>query len=295
MKFIPQIFLTLLLGAGTLPVMAQAIPDTEIFLVSLKTKQQDVQVGKPMNVSQRSGYDNQPSFTPDGKSVLYTSQRDGKQTDIYQYLLKKEKTVQLSNTPENEYSPLVTPDRKSFSVVRGKEQDLWTFPLKPNSEQPKLLLDFSQLVGYHVWYNQDSLLIAAFPDKPPMALYLTKPGEGEGVVLEPSIGRSLQKVPWQPAISYVVPLSDSVSVIRQWNMRTSQSELLIEGLAGSQDVAWFPDGRLLMAQGTKLYVCRPGTGAQWKEVADLASAGIMGITRLAVSPKGDYLAFVANQ
>ena len=32
----------------------------------------------------------------------------------------------------------------------------------------------------------------------------------------------------------------------------------------------------------------------WKEIADLSSAGVKGITRLAVSPRGDRLAFVAD-
>ena len=34
-----------------------------------------VEIGKPINISNSTGYDNQPSFTPDGATVLFTSVR----------------------------------------------------------------------------------------------------------------------------------------------------------------------------------------------------------------------------
>ena len=49
-------------------------PDTEIFLAPLAP---DGTVGRPVNVSNSPGYDNQPSFTPDGGAMLFTSIRGG--------------------------------------------------------------------------------------------------------------------------------------------------------------------------------------------------------------------------
>ena len=62
-----------------------------------------------------------------------------------------------------------------------------------------------------------------------------------------------------------------------------------------EDYAWTPDGKLLMGQGAKLFVWDPTLGGDWREIADLGSAGIGGITRLAVSPLGDRLALVAER
>ncbi|WP_190300369.1 TolB family protein [Rufibacter hautae] len=289
-----QSLLTICLAMFALGAGAQGIPDTDIYLVSLKKSKETVQVGTPANITQRSGYDNQPSFTPDGKYVLFTSQRDGQQTNIYQYSLAGKKTVQLTNTPEAEYSPLVTPDGKSFSVVRGKEQHLWRFPLTPGTGEPTLLMAMPQLIGYHVWYNQDSLFVAAFPDNPPMGMYLAVPSSKQTMKLEESIGRSLHKVPGKQAVSYLVPVSDSVAEIKQLQVKTGERESLIQALPGSQDYAWLPDGGLLMAQGAKLYLYRPGAERRWKEVADFTRQGVKNITRLAVSPKGNFLSFVAN-
>ena len=50
-------------------------PDTEIFLASLSVRDGKVEIGKPINISNSPGYDNQPSFTPDGAAVLFTSVR----------------------------------------------------------------------------------------------------------------------------------------------------------------------------------------------------------------------------
>src|SRR4051794_8667781 len=52
---------------------AQGAPATDIYLVPLGA---NLNVGKAVNITSRPGYDNQPSFTPDGRSVLYTSTRD---------------------------------------------------------------------------------------------------------------------------------------------------------------------------------------------------------------------------
>ena len=56
-------------------------PDTEIFLATLSIRDGKVEIGKPINISNSPGYDNQPSFTPDGAAVLFTSVRGGRKPD----------------------------------------------------------------------------------------------------------------------------------------------------------------------------------------------------------------------
>src|SRR5688572_31223229 len=67
-------------------------PATDVFLADLSNAGGKWAVGKPSNISNSTGYDNQPSFTPDGSALLFTSARGsvesacGKpQTDIYRY------------------------------------------------------------------------------------------------------------------------------------------------------------------------------------------------------------------
>ena len=107
------------------------LPDTEIFLAPLSVENGVAVVGAPVNVTRHAGYDNQPSFTPDGAAILYTSQRDG-QTDVYRYDLRDRSTTPLTDTPESEYSPAVAPDGRSITVVRveaDSAQRLWEIPV----------------------------------------------------------------------------------------------------------------------------------------------------------------------
>ena len=48
-------------------------PDTEIFLASCAATNGQLHVGAPINITNSPGYDNQPSFTPDGREILFTS------------------------------------------------------------------------------------------------------------------------------------------------------------------------------------------------------------------------------
>ncbi|MEK6597058.1 MAG: hypothetical protein AABY91_01900, partial [Gemmatimonadota bacterium] len=71
--------LILALGAPIGLSAQQAPPSTDIWLIRWGGKASDAR-----NLTDRPGYDNQPSFSPDGRWVLYSSERNG-QTEIYRY------------------------------------------------------------------------------------------------------------------------------------------------------------------------------------------------------------------
>ena len=68
---------------------------------------------------------------------------------------------------------------------------------------------------------------------------------------------------------------------------------IIKTFTGVEDYAWTPAGDLLMAKDAKLFLRKKSDWA-WQEVADFSSLGLKTITRIAVSPKGDRVAFVAR-
>ena len=65
------------LGAWCTALSAQAPPATEIFLAPLTSNGGKVTVGRPINITNNPGYDNQPQFLADSSGLLFSSQRDG--------------------------------------------------------------------------------------------------------------------------------------------------------------------------------------------------------------------------
>src|SRR5688572_22348551 len=107
---------TLMFLAATF-LSPQAPPDTEVFVAKLSVSGGTITLGRPENISNSTGYDNQPSFTRDGRGIFFTSARGGApqgatepQMDIYRYDIDTKQITQITKTPESEYSATVTPD-----------------------------------------------------------------------------------------------------------------------------------------------------------------------------------------
>ena len=271
----------------------QAPPATDIYLADLRVVQGRVTVGTPVNVTNRPGYDNQPSFLPDGRSILYTSVRDS-QTDIYRYDIERRTNSAVTRTRESEYSPTPLPNKVGFSVIRveaDSTQRLWAFDL--DGTHPRLVLDSIKPVGYHAWGDDHTLIL--FVLGTPATLQIADgacPG-ARGEVLARDIGRSLQRIPGRPAVSFLQRDSVGGPSLQEVDVHTRRVTSLVKTPLGAEFFAWTPDGIVLTAAGTQLYQWDPRRGGAWQEIADFASAGLTNITRLAVSAKGDRLALVA--
>ena len=281
-------FLVLWLTGGQ-RATAQSLPETEIYLCRVKQKKGAWQISQPQNITRRPGYDNQPAFTSDRKNILFTSIRERPSTDIYSFAIKKKRLTQLTNSPEGEYSPTITPDKKAVSVVRGEEQQIWRLPLT-TSQEPALIFSNPRKVGYFCWLTPDSL--AVFMLGEPHSLHLATTAGNLSEPYAENIGRSLHKVPGKAAVSFISKAGGDQWEIQQLNLRTRQISTLVKTLPGSEDFIWTADGRILMAQGPKLYQFNPQQPQDWVEIADFTATGLKNITRLALDAKGKQLAFV---
>jgi WD40-like Beta Propeller Repeat len=269
-----------------------APPAADIFLIDMKLHSGQIALSQPVQITEWQGYDNQPSFLPDGKNLLYTSIRDDGQADIYRYNIADNTITRITQTFESEFSPTVTPDGKFFSVVRVEKdstQRLWKFPL--TGGEPALVLETVKPVGYHAW--ADANTVALFILGNPLTLQIADLRTGKAEIVAENIGRSLRKIPKQEAISFVHKVGENEWLIKRLDLKTHAITTLVKALPGSEYCAWTPQDILLMAQDSKLFQCDFKVNSDWQEIADFADAGLKGITRLAVSPKGDRLAVVA--
>jgi len=269
-------------------------PATDIYLADLIIEDGHIEVGFPLNITNRQGYDNQPMFLPDGKSLLYTSIREDGQADIYRYNLHTKSTIRITQTKESEYSPTIMPSGKYFSTVRveaDSSQRLWKFSL--DGGDATLLLEKIKPVGYHAWASRH--MVALFVLGSPNSLYLADVRNGRNEKVSESIGRSLHRIPDQDAISFVQKVTENDWWIKKLELEDKEIVPLIQTLEGSVDYAWTPDGSILMAQDSKLFKWQPQKDQNWVEIADFKKAGLTEITRIALSPTGSRLALASQK
>lgn len=273
----------------------QPPPSTDVYLATLgPSTDGNVRVGDPESISKNTGYDNQPFFTANGAALLFTSMRDGKQTDIYEYTLASRSLKQLTSTATSEYSPTPAPGGR-ISVVRVEPdgtQRLWALP--GNGGDLSLVLNGVKPVGYHAWADDHTLVLFVLGEPATLQVADTTTGKSEVVGERP--GRCLAQVPGG-GISFVQKGSAKEPWrIMELDAASRKANPITETVEGREDYAWLPDGRLLMASGSTIFIWgRDNRVKVWQQIADLSSAGIANITRLAVSPDGKRLAFVAEE
>lgn len=269
----------------------QAPLSTDIYLLRFASG------GRPhavFNITNRIGYDNQPSWLSNSR-LVFTAQREG-QTDIEEIDFESSRSRRLVTTPESEYSPTLTPDGKAISVIRveaDSTQRLWRFPLDGGS--PSVILPDIRPVGYHAWL--DSTTLALFVLGSPNTLQIADVRTGTAAVAASGIGRSLQRIPGGRRVSFVQRSG------RRWVLKAASADPLptggfaIDSLTilpdSAEYVVWRSPTELYTAAGSRVFrLSLPG--ADWEEVVDLAGQGVRGISRIALSPDRSRLALVAE-
>ena len=270
------------------PVPQSDTASTDIYLLSLDGKEVS-------NITNRRGYDNQPAWENKNR-ILYTSDYAG-QTDIYDIDFSFNRISRVTNTPEREYSPALTPDGKAISVVRVERdstQRLWRFPKVGGA--PQVVLNDIKPVGYYAWLDTSTVALFVLGD--PNTLQIANTQTGRARVVTTNIGRSLQRVPGGRRASYLHRVGTS------WVLETVDPEPRANMAFDIDTIAVMPDSAdyVVWRSATELYT---GAGSRilrmklpdrrWTLLVDLAPDGIRRISRLALSPDGSRLAFVADE
>ncbi len=267
---------------------------TDIYIGKAALMAGRLRPGMLENITDRDGYDNQPHFTPDGASILYTSIREDGQADIYRYDVAAGTTSRVTETAESEYSPTVMPGGETFSVVRveaDSTQRLWQLGME--GQELGVLLEEIQPVGYHAWGDGNTVALFILGDPPTLQLANLRSGRAE--IIEERIGRSLHKIPRRNAVSFVHIAGQNRLWLTELNLTTKQTTRIVRLLPGNEHYAWSPDRVVLMGQDSKLFQWDAEVGGEWLEVADYAGAGVQGISRIALSAQRNRIAIVAER
>src|SRR5689334_6071912 len=85
------------------------LPEFEIYLAPVTGSGNSLKVGTPKNISNHPGYDNQPKFDADDRSIVFTRGDSATRTDIYRYDLATSALSPVKETAESEYSATPMP------------------------------------------------------------------------------------------------------------------------------------------------------------------------------------------
>ena len=287
-----QIFILLLLIGLNSIAFAQP-PNPEIFLFSIEKKDGKFAFADGKNITNNVGYDNQPSFSLDNRSLLFTSNRNGKDTNIYEYFLADGKTEQITTSADNEYTAKDS-DGKTLNFIReGSDQTMTIFKMNRQTKQESPALKIKEPVAYYAFNAKgDALVWIRY------AFFI------HWVNTEKNINRFVTDY-GQPSTPQLIPNTDKFSFMKRlpndelWIYEFNPSNQAIRPIVQPKDAkltyCWLPDGSLLTGSGTKLFRFDANSEKKWVEIADLSSFGIKDIGRIAVSSDGRNLALVSNQ
>ena len=278
---------------------AAGSPSTDIWMGALVRDGGALAVSGLAQATDRDAYDNQPSFLLDGSAILHTAALDRRQTEIMRLSAPgtasgagSGASERLTRTEEaSEFSALQIPGQDAFSAIheiRGK-QYLWRYDLSGESLGP--IFATAEPVGYHAWANEHVVAMFILGDPPTLQVGDALSGEIRVVAERP--GRSIHRIPGTEEISFVRKVSDEEWWIERLDPAAGTSERITRTLPGREDYAWTPEGEIIMGDGGRLFAW--SDGSEWTEMADFSDLGVEGITRLAVSPDGSWVAIVANR
>lgn len=267
-------------------------PETEIFLFDLDLAKQESALSNGTNVTQRSGYDNQPYFTKDSKTFLF-SRGDDYQTDVYEYDLISKEISQVTNSGATEFSPTPTPDNKSITFVSDRSNSIWIGE-RANINSPKAAQEHNnnkEPIGYYAWNHKTGDI-----------LYWSQYGFSVSLVHANEQNYHFISGHAVPSTPHIIPGTDNFSFVhRQSNGQvwikefdpTTKSITPIAPTPGSNaNYGWAPDGTILIIENDDLYKWNRGSENGWQAIANLAKLGVKGANRIAISPDASKIAIV---
>ena len=272
--------------------VAQA-PDSEIYLFSIDKKDGKYSFSNGENISKNKGYDNQPSFSLDSKSVFFTTNRRDNNYDIYRYSLTEKVILPVVISEDSEYTGKELDENTLTFVREGKDQTMTVFKQDRQTKKETLAFKVKDPIAYYAFNAQgDALVWVRY------AFFMKFVNTGK------SINRYVTNY-GQPSVPHLIPNTNNFSFmqrhpddslwIKEFNPTNESVRPIVQSKDGKKDYCWMPDGSLLIGSGNKLYRYNEKTDKAWQEVADLSSFGIKEITRMAMSSDGKYLALVDNQ
>ncbi|HEX6575569.1 MAG TPA: hypothetical protein VF042_11415 [Gemmatimonadaceae bacterium] len=287
---IPGIFAALAASAAG----AQTNP-VNLYVADLTYTKGQLVVGAPRKLTADKGINSQPSFTPDGKSIVFV-RRDSSnaQGDVFRIDLTTGAETRVTSTAEMENSPTVLRNGQ-LMVIRWtpetlfKEWGPWLYDMK--GAPVKGVLPGPDTVGYFM--PLDSVTFAMMRPKAVRAVSIFDATTGS--MTDYDFGAANlppQRIPGQRAISYTRVDSVGGNRIRRLDLVTHDTTEIASALPKKTVHTWTPRGTIIMGQGNAIFTLKPPS-KNWTQVATFTDPELQDINTYVVSPAGDKLILIS--
>lgn len=266
------------------------LPDSDLFLFELDAKKNGV-IKSSKNITNRVGYDNQPSFSLNQKLIYYTVIKEDKQADVYSYKIGSSKIKQLTKTAESEYSPMEMEFQKmmgTVSVLKDSSQIIRFYDLKTFSVVPTQL-DKIDSVGYYTFLNSDTVIYYKLTESHSLRFHSLSTEEDKFLANNPS--RTFKPISRSQIIYGIKDSTITNYFVYDFILRKASLYASINAVC--EDIIWHPSKGLCVSNGTKILNYN-SKEQKWIDFYDLSSYGVKKITRFNFSNSGKYLVLVNN-
>ncbi|GLX82168.1 TolB-like translocation protein [Thalassotalea eurytherma] len=270
--------------------------DSEIYLFDLTIEKGQYQLTNGRNISNNDDYDNQPYFMTTNDSVLFTSSRDGLQTDIYQFNIKSNQLTQLTETEHSEFSPKPVGKTGNISFVSegfNPYQSVWQLNRKTNEQS--WLLNSKEPVGYY-HYDATTSNVLFWSRYGWSVQYLNLEKNINRFVSGHALPSSPQQIPKSDRFSFVHRQTNGMVWIKAFDPNEFAITPIAPIFDDNYEYAWAPNGDILRFNNGKLMVWSSSkTAGRWVEQQNVNQLISGSLGRLSVSSDGKYIAIVTTQ
>lgn len=282
--------LGILLLVLSLAAVADAqILDTEVWVGTLDLRDGGFVASELKNISNHRGYDNQPSFLPDGASLLFTTEATsldatGLGVHAVRYDLATGKSTPLPLA--RGFSPTPAADGRIMLLRQG---GVWLHDAR--GKLVRALTDTKE-AGYFQRFEDDSWVLFMNDKDRRIVLY-----DPVSHALETMITGAITapyRVPGERAVTFVVQDKETLTLHRlDVDEKRVTTLATIPFPTGGHHV-WTPRKTILIASGPEIREWDPQKPDAWPVVHRFTEPDLQGITRIALSPKSDRVALVST-
>jgi len=295
-----QIVIAFLLLASAATLTAQ-INDSEVWVGTLDMSGDRFAVSNLVNISRHPGYDNQPAFFADGR-VVFTSQIAVLDETGHAVQARIHDFTSGTSAPipgALGFSPTPTADGSLMLLREGK---VW---LHEMSGSERTLTETND-AGYFCRFD-DRRWVLYMNDKQRRIVTYDATTKALETMATGSTTAPF-RIPGKRAVTFVAvepfpaPEGEAAKtapprklVLRRFDLDARKvTTLATVPFATSGSHVWTSRGTLLMASGHTIYEWNPARPDDWRTAAQFDNPELQGLTRIALSPRGDRIALVST-